>query len=228
MAASRSLVVVAVLAWAILVPTSVEAAAPPLTSSGAGLRKQTVAVNVPAGWKLTLDGRSPDYVDTVLVPQGFYSQDAPTTVTFTPNIGYLGTATPVRFHVSGPDGQTRPGTYVATVTLPPPPPTPDLTSSGSSRVPQQVGFALPAGGSHGYISDQDLKVPQGEFSLAAISGIATTPGRPFDPTLIAAEGFLIFTPHRGTSGRVPAIYYRITDAYGQTSVGRWTPTVTGY
>jgi hypothetical protein len=67
-----------------------------------------------------------------------------------------------------------------------------------------------------------------EFSLAAISGIATVPGRPMDPTLIAARGFLTFTPRRGFSGVVPAVRYRITDAYGQSSIGRWTPTVTGY
>lgn len=221
----------AVLAGAVLVPTPVEAAAPPLpplTSTGAGLRKQTVAVTVPAGWKLTLDGRAPAYVDTVLVPQGFYSQDAPAAVTFTPNIGYLGTARPVTLRLTGPGGETRTGTYTAAVTLPPPPPTPDLTSSGTSRAPQQVGFPLPPGGSHGYADGQNLTPPQGAYSAAGILGIATVPGHPMDPTLIAAEGFLIFTPHRGAGGRVPAVRYRITDAYGQTSTGRWTPTVTGY
>ncbi|MEV6851386.1 hypothetical protein [Actinoplanes sp. NPDC051411] len=228
---SRCLVVVAVLAGAVLTPASAEAAVsplPPLRSSAAGLRKQTVAVAVPAGWRLTLDGRAPEYADTVLVPQGFYSQDSPTEVTFTPNTGYLGTARPVTIRLSGPGGQSRTGTYTATVTLPPPPRTPDLTSAGPARAPQQVGFPLPPGGSHGYVDGQDLTRPEGDFSAAAISGIATVPGRPMDPTLITAEGFLIFTPHRGFSGPVPAVRYRITDAYGQSSTGRWTPSVTGY
>jgi CshA-type fibril repeat protein len=200
----------------------------PLTSTGAGLRKQTVHVPVPAGWRLTLDRRAPQYVDTVLVPEGFYTQDSPATVTFTPNPGYLGTASPVTIRLAGPGGQVRTRTYRATVTLPPPPAAPDLTSSGRARTPQQVGFPLPVGGSHGYADGSPPKVPQGEFSAAAISGVSAVPGRPMDPTLIEAEGFLIFTPRRGFSGPVPAVRYRITDAYGQTSVGRWTPHVTGY
>jgi CshA-type fibril repeat protein len=207
----------------VLVPLPALGAGKPLTSTGAGLRKQTVTVDVPAGWRLTLDGRSPEYVDTVLVPQGFYTQDSPVKVTFTPDIGYLGTAAPVTIRLTGPSGQSHTSTYAATVTLPPPPPAPDLTSSGPPRVQQQVGFTLPPGSSHGYVDALSK-----EFSLAAISGIATVPGRPMDPTLIAATGFLMFTPRRGFSGVVPAVRYRITDAYGQTSIGRWTPTVTGY
>jgi CshA-type fibril repeat protein len=197
------------------------------------LRKQAVVVDVPAGWRLSLDGRAPDYVDTVLVPQGFYTQDSPTEVTFTPNAGFLGSASPVTMRVTGPGGPSRTSTYTATVTLPPPPETPDLTSSGPARASQQVGFPLPVEGSHAYVDAQgrdlgNLTVPQGAFSAAAISGIATVPGHPMDPTLISARGFLIFTPRRGFSGVVPAVRYRITDAYGQTSIGRWTPAVTGY
>lgn len=246
MAGFRHFISIVALAGPLLVTVPAQAAAPgavpraesvaawgPLTSTGAGLRKQTVDVGVPAGWRLTLDGRSPEYTDTVVVPEGFYTQDSPTKVTFTPNAGYLGTATPVTIRITGPAGQSRTSTYAATVTLPPPPRTPDLTSSGRSRAAQQVGFTLPVNGSHGYVdvAGKDLgllTVPQGAYSAAAISGIATVPGRPMDPTLIAATGFLIFTPRRGFSGVVPAIRYRITDAYGQTSIGRWTPTVTGY
>ncbi|HEY0536582.1 MAG TPA: hypothetical protein VGD29_33770 [Actinoplanes sp.] len=236
MVVSKHLILAAVLVGAFFVPAPAEAAVsplPPLRSTGAGLRKQTVAVDVPAGWRLTLDGRAPEYVDTVLTPDGFYTQDSPTLVTFTPNAGYLGTAAPVTIRLTGPGGRSRTGTYTATVTLPPPPSTPDLVSSGPARAQQQVGFPLPVNGSHAYVDARGndlgrLTRPQGEFSAAAISGIATAPGRPMDPTLISAEGFLMFTPRRGFSGPVPAIRYRITDAYGQASVGRWTPTVSGY
>lgn len=232
MTSSRYLVAAAVLVGALLVPAPARADGsplPPLRSTAAGLRKQTVAVAVPTGWRMTLDGRSPEYVDTVLVKQGFYTQDSPTRVTFTPDIGYLGTASPVTIRLTGPHGESRTGTYTATVTLPPPPAAPDLSSSGPARASQQVGFPLPAGGSHGYAAGQDLTTrPEGAFTAAAISGIATVPGRPMDPTLISAEGFLIFTPRRGFSGAVAPVRYRITDAYGQTSTGWWTPAVTGY
>lgn len=202
----------------------------PITSTGAGLIKQTVTVDVPQGWHLTLDGRDPEYVDTVLVPQGFYTQDSPTKVTFTPNLGYVGTATSATIRLTGPGGESRTRTYTATVVKPAPPSTPDLTSSGPARKAQQVGFTLPANGSHAYVDDKGhdlllMSLPQGSLAAAAISGIAAVPGKPTDPTLIAAKGFLIFTPRSGFHGAVPGIRYRITDAYGQSSIGRWTPTV---
>ena len=209
------------------------AAARPLTSTGAGLRKQTVTVGVPAGWRMSLADRDPRYVDTVVVPQGFYTQDSPTVVTFTPALGYLGTAAPVTIRVTGPGGQTRAVTYTPTVTRPPAPDAPDIASAGPARAAQSVTFAIPAGGSIGYVDAGgrhlvNPTVPQGGFALAAASSVSTVAGRPFDPTLIGAIGTVIFTPRRGATGPVPAIRYRITDAYRQTSIGRYTPTVTGY
>lgn len=204
-----------------------------LTSTGAGLRKQTVTVRVPAGWRMNLAGRDPRYVDTVVVPQGFYTRDAPTTVTFTPALGYLGTAAPATIRLTGPGRQTRNLTYTPTVTRPPAPAAPDLTSVGPARTAQSVTFEMPAGGSHSFVDAAgrdlvDLTRPQGDFALAGASSISTVEGRPFDPTLIGAIGTVIFTPRRGVAGTVPAIRYRITDAYHQTSIGRYTPTVSGY
>jgi CshA-type fibril repeat protein len=199
----------------------------PLTSTGAGLQKQTVTVAVPAGWRMGLAGRDPRYVHTVVVPQGFYTRDSATAVTFTPALGYLGTPAPATIRVTGPGGQVRVHTYTPTVTRPPAPPAPDLTSRGSARAAQSVTFPIPAGGSIDY-ADPTTTVPQGVYALAAASSIATVPGRPFDPTLIGAIGTVIFTPARGATGAVPSIRYRVTDAYRQTSIGRYTPTVTGY
>ena len=119
------------------------------------------------------------------------------------------------------------------MTRPPAPGAPDITSAGSARAAQSVTFAIPAGGSIGYVDEAgrdraDRTVPQGEFALAAASSVSAVAGRPFDATLIGAVGTVIFTPRRGVAGAVPAIRYRITDAYRQTSIGRYTPTVTGY
>jgi hypothetical protein len=169
----------------------------------------------------------------VVVPQGFYTRDSPTAVTFTPALGYLGTAAPVTIRVTGPGGQTRAVTYTPTVTRPPAPEAPDLASTGPASSAQSVTFEIPAGGSIGYLDAggrafADPTVPQGSFALAAASSVSTVAGRPFDPTLIGAVGTVIFTPRRGVTGAVPAIRYRVTDAYRQTSIGRYTPTVTGY
>ena len=210
-----------------------ETALPALSSTGAGLRKQTVAIAVPAGWRMSLAGRDPEYVNTVVVPQGFYTQDSPTGVTFTPALGYLGPATPATILLTGPAGQRRTVTYTATVIRPPAPAAPDRTSAGPARAMQSVTFEIPAGGSLGYVdvAGRDLadpKLPQGEFALAGASSVGAVEGQPFDPTLIGTVGTMIFTPARGVTGTVPSIRYRVTDAYQQSAIGRYTPTVTGY
>ena len=230
------LVAVPVLAWppaGVAAADRAPAAAQALTSTGAGLRKQTVTVGVPVGWRMSLVGRDPRYVDTVVVPQGFYTRDSPAAVTFTPALGYLGTARSVTIRLAGPGGQARSVTYTPTVTRPPAPDAPDLTSAGSARSAQSATFPIPAGGSIGYVDARgrdlaDPAVPQGTFALAGASSVSTVVGKPFDPTLIGAVGTVIFTPRRGVAGPVPAIRYRVTDAYRQTSTGRYTPTVTAY
>ncbi|SNY60974.1 hypothetical protein SAMN05421748_12249 [Paractinoplanes atraurantiacus] len=199
-----------------------------LTSTGAGLHKQTVTVDVPPGWRMTLDNRDPSYIQTVLVPDGFYTQDSPRTVTYTPKLRFIGTAAPVTIRLSAPDGRSRTVTYSATVTCPPPPSAPDHTTTGSSRAFQSVTFAIPPGGVIGLADGQPLHLPQGELGLAMISSISTIPGQPHDDTLIGAAGTLVFTPTRGASGPIPPVRYTVTDSYGQTSTGLYTPTIKGY
>ncbi|GAB7042617.1 MULTISPECIES: hypothetical protein [Catenuloplanes] len=207
----------------------------PLTSAAAGLVKQQVTLALPAGWSMQLANRHPDYTDCVVVPNGFYARESATTVSYTPTLGFLGTADPVTIELTDPAGEKHTTTYTPTVTRPAPPAVHDLRSSGRAGEEQRVQVPLPAGGGIGYV-DADGKelppgttTPRGEFSMAAISGVAAEEGRPFDPTLISAAGFVIFTPTRGAAtGPVPPIRYRVTDAYGQTSIATYTPSVTGY
>ncbi|XVU29004.1 hypothetical protein ACQPZJ_18660 [Actinoplanes sp. CA-054009] len=199
-----------------------------LTSSGAGLHKQTVTVDVPPGWRMTLDGRDPSYIETVLVADGFYTQDSPGSVTYTPKLRFIGTADPVTIRLTAPDGRARTLTYAATVTCPAPPEAPDHTTTGSNRAFQSVTFAIPPGGFIGLADGQPLDLPQGKLGLAMISSIATMPGQPHDDTLIGAAGTLVFTPARGASGPIPPIRYTVTDSYGQTSKGVYQPSIRGY
>ncbi|MDP9796472.1 CshA-type fibril repeat protein [Catenuloplanes nepalensis] len=207
----------------------------PLSSTAAGLVKQEVTLALPAGWSMQLANRHPDYTDCVVVPNGFYARESATTVSYTPTLGFLGTAEPVTIELTDPAGEKHTTTYTPTVTRPAPPSVGDLRSSGRAGEEQRVQVPLPAGGGIGYVGEDGAElppatlVPRGEFSMAAISGVAAEEGRPFDPTLISAAGFVIFTPARGAAaGPVPPIRYRVTDAYGQTSIATYTPSVTGY
>ena len=206
----------------------------PLTSSAAGLVKQEVTLALPAGWSMQLANRHPEYTDCVVVPNGFYARESATRISYTPTLGFIGTADPVTIELTDPAGERHTTTYTPTVTRPAPPPVKDLTSAGRAGGEQSVQVPLPAGGGIGYVdaAGAEISAPttaHGEFALAAISGVAAEAGRPFDPTLISAAGFVIFTPARGApAGPVPPIRYRVTDAYGQTSIATYTPSVTGY
>ncbi|MFF5076642.1 hypothetical protein ACFY36_06295 [Actinoplanes sp. NPDC000266] len=199
-----------------------------LISTGAGLHKQTVSVDVPPGWRMSLDNRDPSYVETVLVADGFYTQDSPRTVTYTPKLRFIGTADPVTIRLTAPDGRSRTLAYAATVTCPAPPAAPAHTTTGSSRAFQSVTFAIPPGGTIGLADGQPLDLPQGKLGLAMISSIAAIPGQPHDDTLIGAAGTLVFTPSRGASGPIPPVRYTVTDSYGQTTEGLYQPSIRGY
>ncbi|WP_157240986.1 hypothetical protein [Catenuloplanes japonicus] len=205
----------------------------PHTSTAPGLVKQELTLALPTGWTMQLANRHPEYTDCVVVPNGFYARESATTISYTPTLGFLGAADPVTIELTDPAGVTHTTTYTPTVTRPAPPVIKDLTSAGRPGVEQSVQVPLPPGGGIGYVdaNGKEVAAPpstHGEYSLAAISGVAAEEGRPFDPTLISAAGYVIFTPARGASGPVPPIRYRVTDAYGQTSIATYTPSVSGY
>jgi CshA-type fibril repeat protein len=204
------------------------------TSTAAGLVKQQITLALPTGWTMQLADRHPDYTDCVVVTNGFYARESATTISYTPTLGFLGAADPVTIELTDPAGEKRTTTYTPTVTRPAPPSLTDLTSAGRPGIEQSVQVPLPPGGGIGYVDADGKEVASptsthGEYSLAAISGVAAEEGRPFDPTLISAAGYVNFTPARGTApGPVPPIRYRVTDAYGQTTIATYTPSVTGY
>ncbi|MDR7273934.1 hypothetical protein [Catenuloplanes atrovinosus] len=206
----------------------------PLASTAAGLVKQEVTVVVPEGWTMQLANRHPDYPCCVVVPNGFYARESANRISYTPTLGFVGTADPVTIELTDPAGERHTTTYTATVTRPAPPALKDLTSAGAPGKQQSVEVLLPPGAGIGYVDAAGAEIPapataRGEFSLTAISGVSAEADRPFDPTLISAAGYVTFTPARGAApGPVPPVRYRVTDAYGQTSIATYTPSVTGY
>ncbi|MEI8081640.1 MAG: IPT/TIG domain-containing protein, partial [Actinomycetes bacterium] len=103
---------------------------------------------------------------------------------------------------------TLPGGYTYTT----PPPAPAETSTGVGTAVQSVTLPIPAGGSVALVGGTDathLTIPgQGAYLLDQVTGVVT------------------FSPVSGFVGAATPATYRVTDAYGQASLGTYAPTVT--
>lgn len=184
------------------------------TSTGAGTSPQSVTVPIPAEGQITLVENGAPVTQVTRAGQGTYTLDASTgVITFTPVLGYTGTATVVTFQITDAYGQSDTALYTPTVTMPPAPVATSGTSSGAPATDQSQTFPVPPGGSitllSGTTSVNELTVSgQGRYVL--------------DP----ATGRITFTPITGFTGTPTPVTYRITDAYGQVATGTYTPTVT--
>lgn len=97
---------------------------------------------------------------------------------------------------------------------PPPPTAPDLTSTGVGIAPQHVTPSVPTG-------DAVTLLDAGGDPVSSLS----IPGQG-TYTFDQGEGTAVFTPVLGFQGPATPISYQITDAFGQTAVANYTPTVT--
>lgn len=198
-------------------PTVTTPAAPsapaPLTSTAVGTAPQTVNVTVPSGGTLELlDGSTP--VTTLAVAgEGTYAVNNSTgTITFTPELGFDGVASPVTFRVTDAYAQSASATYTPTVTTPPAPLALALTSTGTGTDTHRVTLVVPPGGS---VTLLDGATP---VTTLTVSGQGTY-------TLDPATGAITFTPELGFVGTAAPLNYSITDAYAQTSTSTYTPAV---
>lgn len=177
----------------------------PLTSTGVGTEAQTVTVPVGEEQEVVLlDGAST--TDTVTIEdEGTYTLDPETAViTFAPELGFSGDATPVTFRVRDTYNQQSDNTYTPTVTKPAPPSEPEpLTSRGHGA--RTVTVPLPDGGSVVLVGTTDV---EGEGSYA-----------------VSAPGEITFTPVEGFDGEATPVTFEVRDAYGQGAEGTFTPTV---
>jgi CshA-type fibril repeat protein len=110
---------------------------------------------------------------------------------------------------------TRSGSAIvdAAYTGPPPPPAaPDLTSAGVAVTPQYADVTVPTGDSVTLLDAADG--PQ--TTITQSSGTYE-----LDPD----TGRITFTPTFGFHGPAVAVRYRLSDAYEQSTVGTYTPTV---
>ncbi|UZN02551.1 beta strand repeat-containing protein [Cellulomonas sp. S1-8] len=182
------------------------------TSTGVGTAPQGTTVTVPTqGAIVLLGGESSTRV--VVDDEGVYTLDPSTgAITFTPELGFQGAAAAVTFEVTDAYGQPSEATYTPTVTPPAPPVAPEATSTGPAVTPQDLTVTVPAGGavalSGGGSPTSVVVDDEGTYEL--------------DP----ATGTITFTPVLGFSGESAGVAVVVTDAYGQSDTGSWTPTVT--
>lgn len=181
---------------------------------GTGTTPETATVIIPSYGSVTLlDGTTP--VSTLQVTGvGTYTVNRTSgMITFTAQLGYIGTATPVSYQVTDAYGQTATAMIITTVTAPPAPTAGDVQSVGAAGKPQSTTTTVPTGGSvtllDGTTQINTLTIPgEGTYTVAPRTGVIT------------------FTPIPGFTGTATAANYRITDAYEQTATGAYTAIVT--
>lgn len=180
-----------------------------LTSTRPGAQPHRISTSAPSGATVSLvdDG---DLVSSLTTPAGTYAVDGRDLV-FTPTRTFLGTADPVRFEIHRAD-EAGTGSYTPTVTLPPAPAAGPFTSTGVGTTPQSPGSAvtIPDAGSVSLVN-----------GLERVSRLTTPAGT----VVLGSDGTLTFTAVHGYAGTPAPFTYEVTDAYGTTARGTYTPTV---
>jgi CshA-type fibril repeat protein len=190
--------------------------ATPLDLNGVGEQLQSGTLTLPPlSTAHLLDGTTP--VNSFVVPgKGTFTvTPSKGAVTFQPVPGFSGVATaPYRF--TDEFGQTAESTIVATVARPAPPTAQNRTSTSTPEqpfLPQTATFTVPPGTTISLIDPSgnpvdSLAVPgQGTYVLDPDTGVVT------------------FTPIDGYRGAVTPVPVRLTDGYGQSATGSYSPAI---
>jgi CshA-type fibril repeat protein len=184
-----------------------------LTSNGIGTAVQTATATLTTGQSITLlDGALP--VETVTVAHvGTYRLNTATgAITFTPVLGYAGTAVGVTFRITNSDNSDGSALYVPTVAKPAAP-APAALSSIAPGV-QHVTISLKEGETATLLDSAGIPTT----SAVTIVGEGTYE---LDPT----TAIITFTPADGFTGTGTGIGFQVTDAYGQRGVAAYEPTI---
>ena len=184
-----------------------------LTSTGTGTAPQHATIALAPGATATFLRNGQPATTVTETGVGTYTLDPAGTITFTPAPGYAGTPTPVIFQVTNTANLTSTATYTPTVTKPAPPAPAALTSTGE-------------GTQHATITHHDGDT----LTLLDSTGTPTTAPVTITGegtyTLNATTGVITFTPAAGFTGIGVGIGFQATDAYGQTGMAAYVPTIT--
>ena len=184
----------------------------------------TGATLVPSSLTL-MDGSTPVTSVTALAGdgtvQGVYTLGPDNTIVFTPEPGFVGTATPVTYRVTDSLGQTATATYTPTINPPPPPVADPDETSGPFNTAQTMDVVVNDASFTGVpISDLTIKLFDG-------TSYVTTPVTTADGVYSIVDGKVQFLPNTGFVGEAAPITYQIADSVGQTATTTYTPTVIG-
>jgi CshA-type fibril repeat protein len=189
----------------------------PLTSSGPAGEAQSVTATVPLSGEISLLNAVSVPVGSVTVAgQGTYTLNPITgVITFTPEAGYSGTATPVTYKILLGELHAE-STYTPTVTAPQPvPPSPaPLTSTGVGTAVQAVTATVRTGQSITLVGPTGLALTK--LTVPNQGAYELNPG----------TGGITFTPVAGFQGTATPVTFRVTSAAGLTGDATYTPTVT--
>jgi len=128
-----------------------------------------------------------------------------TTIRYAPADGFAGSDV-LAYDVTT-DGGTATAHVAITVTPPAPPAAPDRTSEGVGTAPQVLALSVPPGGSTRLLDADGHEVL--ELELPGVGILVLDP----------ITGALEFRPVLGFHGPAPAVRYRSTDRYGQSTEG---------
>ena len=193
--------------------------APPLATvstvagpGGIGTAPQTItAPSPPPQGSTRLVGPSGP-VSTLSVPgEGTYVIDPATgSVTFTPELGFAGTSTPVSYVVTDVYGQAVTSTLSTSVTAPPPPAVSAGFTSGIGTAVQRLVVSAPVGGSVALVDTTNQPVSR---MVVPGQGVFQVVGSTIE-----------FTPEDGFVG-IAVVPIGVIDAYGQLVTTTLTSTV---
>ncbi|GAB3258296.1 OmpA family protein [Kineosporia babensis] len=187
---------------------------PDLSSTGVATAVQQAKVTIPEGGNVTLLDAAGEPTTTVTVSGvGVYTLNPSTgVITFAPERGYSGTTAGVRYQVASAGNLKATALYTATVRKPAAPAPKALTSTGPAA--------------------QRATIAHREGDVLALLDSAGTPSA--GPVTIAGEGtyeldpatgVITFTPERGFTGKGVGIGFQVTDAYEQTGMAAYVPSV---
>ncbi|MBF4579335.1 tandem-95 repeat protein [Frigoribacterium sp. VKM Ac-2530] len=169
---------------------------------------------------------------TLTVPrEGVYTIDPSTgAVTFTPQDGFTGTATPVTYRVSDTGGETATGSLTVAVDAVAPVAAPDTASTQQgSPVTVDVLATDAAGNPMTPLDRTSVVFPAGgqpNGAVVSAGGRTLTVPDQGVHTVDPKTGDVTFTPVSGFRGEALPVSYRVSDVDGSTATSSLTVTVT--